>query len=111
MGPSQAMSYGTQAIGAEWDSDHPTLKNTPDSWIGLSDLRRRHCEISEKEYNTFFEWIRAARVLPAEALGTHRLTLATISAVLSMQTDNSGEIRVGAISRFRLPTSIVGSVQ
>ena len=21
------------------------LKTTPDSWIGLSDLRRRHCEI------------------------------------------------------------------
>ena len=31
------------------------LKNTPDSRIGLSDLRCRHCEISEKEYTTFLE--------------------------------------------------------
>ena len=31
------------------------LKNTQDSWIGLSDLRRHHCKISEKEYTTFLE--------------------------------------------------------
>ena len=65
------------------------LKNTPDSWIGLSNLRRRHCEISEKEYNTFLEWIRAAGVLPAKALGTQGLTPATISAVQLKQTDNT----------------------
>ena len=38
------------------------LQNTPDSWSNLSDLRRRHCEISEKEYQTFLEWVRAAGV-------------------------------------------------
>ena len=84
---------------------------TPESWIALLDLRRRPCKISENEYNMFLEWIRAAGVLPVEALGTQRLTPATISAVVSMQTDNSGEIRVGAISRVLLPTSIVGSLQ
>ena len=84
---------------------------TPESWIALLDLRRRPCKISENEYNMFLEWIRAAGVLPAEALGTQRLTPATISAVVSMQTDNSGEIRVGAISRLRLPNCFVGSVQ
>ena len=87
------------------------FKNTPDSWIGLSDLRRRHCEISEKEYNTFLEWIRAAGVLPADAIGTQRLTPAMTSAVQLKQTDNSGENPVEAISRVRLPTCIVGSVQ
>ena len=54
---------------------------------------------------------RAAGVLPAEALWTQRLTPATISAAQLKQTDNSSEIRVGAISRVRLPTCIVGSVQ
>ena len=86
------MAYGTLAFGAEWDSDHPTLEKHPVSWIGLSNLRRRHCEISEKEYNTFLEWIRAAGVLSAEALGTQRLTPATISAAQLKQTDNSSEI-------------------
>ena len=28
------------------------LKNTQDSWTGLSALRRRNCEILEKEYRT-----------------------------------------------------------
>ena len=39
------------------------IQNTPDSWINLFDLRRCHCEISEKEYQTFLEWVRAAGVL------------------------------------------------
>ena len=79
--------------------------------VGFSDLRRRHCVISEKHYNTFLEGISAAGVFPAEVIGAQRLPPATISAVEPKQLDNSCEILVGPILRVLLPPCIVGSVQ
>ena len=46
------------------------LQNTSGSW----DLRRRHCELTENEYGTFPEWVRAAGVLSADVHGLHSCT-------------------------------------
>ena len=67
------------------------LQNTylavdPDSWIILSDLRRCHWEISEKEYQTFLEWVRAAglrRSTPADVLGPEIYTSKDLSSSCS----------------------------
>ena len=89
----------------------PHLRHTPASWLHISDLRRRYCDLSEKDYHTFLAWVSAAGILPAQVAG-QRVMGSVVPPDAHLKNQPSQDSDSDPLSaRVCLPACIVGLVQ
>ena len=89
----------------------PHLRHTPASWLHISDLRRRNCDLSEKDYHTLLAWISAAGILPTQVAG-QRVEGSVVPPDAHLTNQPGQDSNSDPVSaRVRLPACIVGSVQ
>ena len=78
------------------------------NWLGLSDLRQRQCVLSDRNYNTFLEWLHKAGMQSAEAVEHPRRMPARIPTAQALQHQRTCHVPVLSTSRIRLPPCIAG---